>query len=515
MHDLLEDKIFRVIFARSEHSACQMSLPEILAALVRDEIDSFPALRPHQRAAWHMFLAQLGAIAIHSAGLGTVPDEAREWTRILKALTPGSETEAWSLVVDDLDKPAFLQPPVPERSLAGFKNEVSTADALDVLITSKNFDIKSEIARQSALEDWVFALISLQTMEGFLGAGNYGIARMNGGFSARCFLGLTPAEGAIGAHVRFDIERMLSSRDDLFETGGQYREENGLALVWLAAWDGKSALSMSELDPWFIEICRRVRFVEREGALLALAMGTKSPRLAAKDLNGVTGDFWAPVNTAENKAISLDARGFSSRVLSSLLFGDNFRLPPAVALTVTDTGLKLVCRGSARGQGKTEGYFERTIPFRKQTLLAMRRNKAEMAVIAEKQIKEIAQIAGALRLACAVVASGGADDGPRKEHYDLARPFTLALDQEAEAGFFGCLQDRLAEGESAKAPYLRALVATARTQLNAAANGLPCPSLRRERARYQANSAFQNKLWGRNSPLSEDHDLIMEKSHAQ
>ena len=39
------------------------------AALVADEVECFPALRPHQVPAWHMFLVQLGTIAMVRAGL--------------------------------------------------------------------------------------------------------------------------------------------------------------------------------------------------------------------------------------------------------------------------------------------------------------------------------------------------------------------------------------------------------------------------------------------------------------
>ena len=80
-----------------------MSLPGVYAALVADRVESFPALRPHQVPAWHMFLAQLGAIAVHRAGLPEPPADAETWQRIIRALTvdafPGDEP--WCLVVDE------------------------------------------------------------------------------------------------------------------------------------------------------------------------------------------------------------------------------------------------------------------------------------------------------------------------------------------------------------------------------------------------------------------------------
>ena len=48
----------------------EVSLPEVFAALVSDKVVSFPALRPHQRHAWHAFLVQLGAMAMHPVRSG-------------------------------------------------------------------------------------------------------------------------------------------------------------------------------------------------------------------------------------------------------------------------------------------------------------------------------------------------------------------------------------------------------------------------------------------------------------
>ena len=42
-----------------------MSLPEVYSGLMRNEVESFPVLRPHQRHPWHAFLVQLGAMAMH------------------------------------------------------------------------------------------------------------------------------------------------------------------------------------------------------------------------------------------------------------------------------------------------------------------------------------------------------------------------------------------------------------------------------------------------------------------
>ena len=127
------------------------SLPEIYAALMRDEIDAFPALRPHQRHAWHAFLVQLGVMAVHRAGLSDPPEEAEEWPRLLRGLTSDfPDDEPWHLVVDDIAKPAFMQPPASsEDKRKEYKNRVETPDELDMLVTGKNHDLKINVAANS------------------------------------------------------------------------------------------------------------------------------------------------------------------------------------------------------------------------------------------------------------------------------------------------------------------------------------------------------------------------------
>ena len=151
----------------------EASLPEVFAALVGDEVVSLPGLRPHQRHAWHAFLVQLGAMAMHRAGRTDLPDIAGEWAGLIRGLTPDfPEDEPWRLVVEDITKPAFMQAPASSKEKAqDFKAVVATPDQLDMLVTSKNHDLKSSIASRAAADDWLFALVTLQTMEGFGGAG--------------------------------------------------------------------------------------------------------------------------------------------------------------------------------------------------------------------------------------------------------------------------------------------------------------------------------------------------------
>ena len=99
------------------------NLPEVFAALVSDKVVSFPALRPHQRHAWHAFLVQLGAMAMHRAGGVDLPDIADEWAKLIRGLTPDfPEDEPWQLVVEDITKPAFMQAPASSNGKGALRH---------------------------------------------------------------------------------------------------------------------------------------------------------------------------------------------------------------------------------------------------------------------------------------------------------------------------------------------------------------------------------------------------------
>ena len=297
-----------------------LSLPAVYSALRRDRVADFPALRPHQRHAWHAFLAQLATIALERSGARPNPESAKEWEAVLRALTPEyAKDEPWCLIVEDPAQPAYMQCPTPE-GLDDYRKRIETPDDLDLLVTSKNHDVKQTVALSGAPEDWLFALVDLQTMAGFLGAGNYGIARMNGGFSSRPCLGLAPAGVGVGAHLFHDIERMLSDRAELLERYPSYfRPQGGSALLWLDAWGGTQSLDLRSLDPYFIEVCRRVRLRNEDGIITALAASSRKSRVEARAAKGNLGDFWTPVDVKEGKALSVSASGFTYKRLTEFV----------------------------------------------------------------------------------------------------------------------------------------------------------------------------------------------------
>ena len=147
----------------------ETSLFEILAALTRGEIDAFPALRPHQREPWHAFCVQVAAMALIRAGRNDLPPNSDAWRALLIGLTPDwPEGEAWNLIGEDWARPALLQPPlVVPANRADYRTLVGTPDALDMLVTSRNHDVKTARMADARDEDWLFALVTLQTTEGY------------------------------------------------------------------------------------------------------------------------------------------------------------------------------------------------------------------------------------------------------------------------------------------------------------------------------------------------------------
>ena len=518
MTSLLTDHLIRV--DRSDGTRGVLSLPAVLEAMALDSVTGFPALRPHQRHAWHAFLAQLGVLALVRAGKMDPLQDASGWRELLRLLTPGfPDDEPWCLVVEDSTRPAFMQCPAP-GGLSAYKKPRTTPDDLDLLATAKNHDVKSSMASQGEADDWLFALINLQTMSGYLGAGNHRIARMNGGYSSRPCLGLAPADGGLGAHWRHDVRRMIELRDRLVAAyrPHYFDPESGLALLWLEPWDGTDSIRLNELDPYFIEICRRVRLGFQKGRVVGRTATSKKPRIAAAEAKGNLGDHWTPVSV-DGKALSLSSVGFRyDRLHRLILDGKSFDLPPAMTVDVSsDEAWRLVARGVAAGQGKTEGYHERTDiifgPRMTRSLLGGGEERSALARMSRAQIEEINEVTRALGLAIAIASSGG-KEAALLSRFDReqAYPFLRRLDSVADGHFFGALQERLDAAErdpsAARRSFARLVIRSASALLREAIETVPCTRIHRFRAQARATSAFWWRLRRPESVFSDQEDIF-------
>ena len=498
----------------------KVSLPELFAAMARGEVQGFPAMRPHQRPAWHMFLVQLGALSLWAAGRDTVPAEPTDWVTILRALTPDHADDVpWRLVVEEPAKPAFLQPPDP----GGLTwTPLATPDALDLLITSRNHDLKQTVARQASPEDWVFALVSLQTSAGYDGgAGGYnGIARMNRGSSSRPMLGLAPAkygDTSINPSAWWarDVQRLLAARKT-----GQVRgvgTSGGQALLWCVDWPEGQQLDLRNLDPWFIEVSRRVRLGDEGDTVSARRSRSKGTRIDAKAFKGNVGDPWAPVHKTEEKSLTLSSGDFDYTRLCELLFSGNWSVPLlALHERDEDGDMLLVAEALSRGNSKTYGFKSRVVPVpgRVVPLLSL----PTVATCSKAQMEEITVFDAALRDAIALVSAGGNPEElkkNKKKHSRRAIPSQKQFQYAADRWFFPHLWNRVAANEmrdseaegTAKIKFLQALRDAAAYELKSALPAIPCPTIQRPRAEARARRAFYARL-------RREHPILFYKEDA-
>lgn len=483
-HDLLTDPIFGV---EGLDGRSQVSLAGLLARLGRREATEMTGLMPHQQHAWYALVVQLAALVLARNGDTRMDRSEAEWCGALRALA--GSAEAFALVVPDLAKPAFMQPPVPDGTLAEWR-VLRTPDALDVLVTAKNHDVKQERFRAPSVEHWVYALVSLQTMEGYSGALNYGIARMNGGTSSRPSVA-SAADERFVTRVERDVGVWLSEHASLVQERGY--DPAGIALLWTPPWDGTQSLALTDLDPAFIEICRRIRFVRDGMALQVRSRATKAPRIAAKELKGATGDVWTPLRVADGAALTVPGDGFGYKRLAELLFSSDWRPSPAQVVQATDGSTPiLIARVVARAQGKTEGLHERVVPIpeKAKKYFASAEDRTHLGKFATARIERVAVMRNkVLKPALLAIAQGG----PAKVNFDdkSADVHIDAFEARVDALFFAQLfDDADVDGSEAQPRWDETLFAAAMAVKKRAERSMPIPISRRQRALAAGDRAF-------------------------
>ncbi|SMD12693.1 CRISPR-associated protein, Cse1 family [Rhizobium sp. RU36D] len=459
-----------------------------------------------------MFLVQLAALALHKAEQKDIPEREDEWRTLMRGLTPSYPgDEPWCLVVDEWSKPAFLQAAVPDG--VKLRNDVATADGLDLLITSRNHDLKQMIAQNGVAEDWLFALVSLQTCEGYGGAGNQGIVRMNGGSSSRAMLTLAPLATVTtmavrpGEWFRRDLRVVLETRERVLENTALPYADDGIGLTWLEPWAEGDQLQLKDLDICFIEVCRRVRLLNRNERIMAVKGTSRETRIAAKSAKGSLEDPWAPIHKAENKSLTIGDEGeFDYRTLTQLLFSGEWVLPllaNRASFEGADTPLALVSQALARGNSKTGGFRSRIIPLENRHLIGSwgsPQSQETLQKIAREQIGAIDRFDKALAYSLALAAASGEKERISPDSYAHTISARKALDRFVDAIFFGHLWQRFeVEERDGSAQNTRGLAFARRlweqTQsiFEQFLPDMPCPSLYRLRAEVRARLALRSK----------------------
>lgn len=470
------------------------SLFAVFAALSRGEAWSFPALRPHQREPWHAFTVQVAALALIRAGRTDLPVDEADWRDLLVALA-GNHPEAWELVVDDWTKPALLQPPVSDR--AAYKSLLPTPDALDMLVTAKDHDVKQERMAEADEEDWLFALVTLQTYEGFLGAGNYGISRMNGGFASRMSLGVRPASGGAAAAFRRDVTRLVA------DANARPDRRTGTPLLWTEPWDGTLSLNYTKLDELYVEICRRIRLRRGPKGIEALAAGSKVARVEGAALKGMTEDPWAPIKKDRTASVTPTGAGFGYWQLAQLLSDKKVDQPLLAKLYDTDDreGLSIVAATLVRGQGKTEGLHRRKVRTTRLEVIEPdepRRVLDRVGEVALTRAQEASDAGQRLRRALILLVQGGPDkarlddDAAKKK----VEPWIGRLDARIDRAFFdaGFWNEAADDEGNHRLAWRRRLRAWTLEILAEAAEAAPRTEMRRVRAIARSRSMLEVQM---------------------
>lgn len=432
--NLLTDPVFRV---RTSDGTGAISLPELLALLGEDRVESLPGLQRHQEDAFHIFCCYLAGAVLVRASESSPQQTAEFWRKGIRTLTRqegGEDDSAWTLVVDDPTKPAFMQSPVASETVfaSEYKLKAKTTDAMDVLQTAKNHDVKSSKAAGSEAEQWVFALTSVNGMVGYVGAGNYGIARMNGGFGSRVCIDWRKSF-RIGNRFIHNVTRLTLLRETLLSEPYPYTAA-GSVLTWLSPWDGKESRSLSCFDPFFIETPRRIRIRNNDGTIQCFGATSTTAQIAADQLNGNLGDPWTPVKTETNEPFTPNPRGLTAKLLRDILFSDGFSAAPMMAAERESGWVALSARIRERRKGNPEGFHEAAIrvPETARPILfggGARRDR--LALLSKRGVDAAAEVGQVLSNALFSLMEGG----PEKINYDAdqvakwvnskAKPFDL------------------------------------------------------------------------------------------
>ena len=496
LYGLLQDGIISVNY----HGETRLvSLPEAYAELAKDQVDDFPGIRPHQRLFWHDTLCQLGAIAMINAGIEDPPTESEHWLQIMRNLTEDRfpADEPWHLCVEDITKPAFLQPSVSlaERT-SEYKSVIFTPDDMDLPVGSKHHDVRGGSMRGATPEQWLFALVARQTGGGYDGNRLFGSSRMNSGSGNRHGFSLTPST-RWGAHIGRDL-RVLAL---------QHREQKvNHLLLWTRPWDGskKDSIPLHQLAPLplYVEVSRRIRLeADADGNLKGRYATSLAPRIHAKEARGKTGDPWTIAET--EKAVTVSNAGFDYRQTTHYLDPERYTLPPLAKHVPKIDGtnqMHLVARAMVRGRGKTEGYHERTIPLGPGAagMLGSFSGQAELHSVAQERLNIISEVQSILAHAVKTYLQGGVSDGKtRAEHQSVITDARRRLDQAVDTEFWPLLQEELesAEPQQVKAEWCHGtLVRQARDVLDELFRSGLCHRKDQYHATTEANDLFGRRV---------------------
>ena len=282
--------------------------------------------------------------------------------------------------------------------------------------------------------------------------------------------------------------------------------ESGIGLLWVIPWDGTKveARLSDELEPFYVEICRRVRLRWSLGKMTAVRANSDDRRIV--DVKGLTGDPWMPVSNNTNPKGTppafLTQRRFGYERVVDGLFSADWKQPFLLSPTSSGIGssgdMELVARGMVRGKGGTAGYHEKVIPLRHRTLQVFGRpgGREELGDLARKRVERIGIVKGILSHAVSVFAAGGKTTDIADEHRARANKWAHKLDEIVDKDFLEDLQEEVnaVDGDRVHNEWLRKVIRGTYALLYIAADSLPCPSIHRYKARAEAERLFDMRI---------------------
>lgn len=507
MHDLLHD---RFISIRMPGGATeQVCLPELLGRLCAGQVQAYAGLRAHQADPWHVFLVQIGASVLArqpDVDPKDPPADTVFWRAGLLDLADGHES-AWHLVVEDLTLPAFLQHPLPGGKAeldAAFAIKASAADKIDVLVTAKNHDLKALRAPPSSVEPWLYAVICLQTTSGFLGAGNWGSVRMNGGFGSRAVVS-SVSSNRPDTRFKEELHFVHQLRSQIRDQGFGYATR-GLVLTWLHSWSRQDhQCALHHLEPYFVEAVRPLRLIDSGGGILAMCATSKARQVGPKAVEaGLVGDPWTVINASDKKkgrsALTLSASGWTPERLTEILFEQGYELTPLQRARLGTGDLRFMGSVVVRGQGTTDGFhaFDIPIPAKARSSLLQPAMAQPLGHFGLELIKDAREAERSLHAALFALVEGGPDQVIFK------RDGLAAWVSKASQGFGAHWSERYFDSlwqaidpdhrPAVRVAWRDALVTRARQALLDAESRLPLPVGRRWRALTRANTMLHGAL---------------------
>jgi len=341
--------------------------------------------------------------------------------------------EAWCMVTG-LKEMAFMQPPGDDWNM---KDPWSMPDQSDVLITSRNHDVKRHIIHNPTQEHWVFALVSIQTTWGYGGPFNYGVLRVRNSYSARCFLSILPSTLSLGARFLREVQVWSEEIRACQDSGKQGKNHK---LLWTHYWSGVEQIDSMDLHPAAVEVCRMYKLIEQNGKIICVRKGSKKSRVAQ---TGPWVDVWTPMRVEEDGTVSRVSLSGSPdlRNIHKILF----EYTPCRSMIPRERDGDspiLQVRGVARDpsrNGMTAGYVDLHLPmpFKRESERAQMGERAMAWILTLESIRE------QLRTCIFAFLQGGPEQIDKKHEGSTKQSanYLSEFDQTSLRDFFACLME--------------------------------------------------------------------------